>query len=522
MIINRFFLALFATLALTSMAHAQPSRSDEIDNARSAYSEVRAALEQNEVENAPAIEERLRSLRDSSRQRLNAVQREIDVVKGQLEPLGPAPGENDPPESEELAAERQALNEDLIRLNSQRTRINANILEANDLLGQISARQIQSLYSRLLTRDASPLLPSVWGGAAVSANDVSGRISAYFSGWGDRKGKESNFWISVGIIIAALVVSLLLFGPVNRWFVSTFSQHVERRRPTQTRRVVVAGLKMLARAAPGVIGGLIIIETLRAQGVLIEKGADAARALWFSLLAYLLVSGFMSSLFTASRQEWRFREMDLAQGRQISGLINGIVIAYGLKVLLAAVLVAAGGDPLLLQFIEAVSAVIVALFLYALCRTKLWSGIARPATVTGNSTTNSMDSDKRSRGNWRLIRRLGRGLAITTGIGAILGYVNFANFSASRIYYLTVFVALIWFVRAVLKESAFLFRMRLGEKDEDIDEEEEDRREANFQFWVTLFVNIALFIAVIPGLLVLFGMPVSNVQDLAGQALFRF
>ena len=45
---------------------------------------------------------------------------------------------------------------------------------------------------------------------------------------------------------------------------------------------------MLARAAPGVIGGLIIIETLRAQGVLIEEGAGAARALWFSLLAYLL------------------------------------------------------------------------------------------------------------------------------------------------------------------------------------------------------------------------------------------
>ena len=92
MIFNRFLVTLLAALSFAGAAYGQPSRSDEIDTARSAYLEVRAALEQNEVENAPALEERLRNLRDSSRQRLSAVQREIDVVKGQLRAARPCAG----------------------------------------------------------------------------------------------------------------------------------------------------------------------------------------------------------------------------------------------------------------------------------------------------------------------------------------------------------------------------------------------------------------------------------------------
>ncbi len=519
--------ALLAALTVLCAAtgHAQSTRSEAIEDAKSAYAEARAALETGNIVDPAAMERRLRDLRDESRRRLASVDREVEGVRGQIEPLGPAPGENDPVESEELAAERTALNQELVRLNSQRTRINANIIEANDLLARISASQIQSLYAQLIVRGASPLMPPVWLGAVDSAADVSGRISKYFSDWAANKDESREYASSIGVIIGALVISLLLFGPVNRWVTATFSHAIERRRPTPTRRVVVAGLKMIARGIPGLIGGVIILETLRAQGVIVEKGAAAAQALWFGLIAYLLVSGFMSGLFAARNPDWRLGGVELKSGRHISALIITIIIVYGLKTLLDAILVATGGSGNLVRLIEAASAIIVAINLFLLCRTKLWSF---GALEENQPSSSDIPSRKKPSGvrllSWRLFRRIGRAVAIVTGVAALLGYVAFAEFAASRIYFLTIFFVLAWFVRATLKESAFWFRRRIkdGADTTDADNDEDEQRAANFQFWSSLLINTGLFVALLPALLVLFGVPASNVRDLAGQALFGF
>ena len=505
------------------VAVAQDERSNEIEAARAEYAEIRAAIEAREIDDAAAAEERLRSLRDGSRQRLAAVERDLESVEVQLSPLGPAPGEGDPPESDELAAQRGALDRALTELSGEKTRIEANIFEANDLLARLSASRIQTLYERLLTRGASPLAPSVWGPASESAGAVWNGAADYFSAWRERKQAGDGFTPAVGIILGALVISLVLFGPIDRWIAATFAQEIEKLKPTSARRVVVAGLKMIARAAPGLIGGFVIIETLRAQGVIAETGEPVARALWFALVAYLLMSGFLRGLFAPANPSWRIAPVVASRGRIVSRLVIAIVIVFGLKILLSEMFAAAGGADQLIRLIKAAGAVIVGALLYALCRGALWRGALAPAKDDDAAKDDSAAPEGQQSGVefWRIARRLGRAVAIVIVVAALAGYVALADFIASRFYFLAIFLAFAWFARALLKEFARWLRRRLQAR-RDKTEDDDETRARDFLFWSDLVINVALLIALTPGLLILLGVPASNVSDLASQALFGF
>lgn len=503
----------------------QSDRSAAIDAAKSTYDKIRAAIDEREIDDIAAAEEQIRALREESRGRLGLIERELETARSQLEPLGPAPGETDPPESEELAAQRAALNENVARLASERTRVSANIIEANDLLSRLSATQLQGLYQRLLTRETSPLAPGVWGPAYQSAANVAGKIGVYFGKWSEGRRESNAFGPSLGFIIGALIVSLLIFGPVDRWISTTFSAAIEKRRPTRARRIVAAGLKMIARTAPGLIGGFIIVETLRAQGVITEAGEPAARALWFGLIAYLLISGFTRGLFAPSNPDWGIAAVDASRARTASNLIIAIVIVFGLKVLLVEIVRAAAGADELATMINASSAVVVGLIFFTLCRTRLWkaakTGAAKDAD--GEESASAPEHEDADPADpWRLVRRTGRALAILIIVAAVVGYVSLADFIASRIYYLALFLSLGWFLRAMLGETAFWLRNRLQADESSSSSDDEQKNAQNFRFWSALLINIALFVALTPAVLVLFGVPSSAVLDLAGQALFGF
>ncbi|WP_425408677.1 mechanosensitive ion channel domain-containing protein [Hyphococcus sp.] len=506
-----FSLTVFA--ALIAGAHAQSGRSAAIETASREIADVRRAVDDDSIEEPEALENRLREIRDGSRQRLGAIERELEANRAQIELLGPAPGENDPPESDFLAEERAALNETRARLSGQRTRVLANIYETGDLLARLSSAQLGALYRSLTERGVSPLSPEIWSGAAQSALDVGDRFSRYFSGWSDRKKENGVLTPTLFAVFAAIIISLMLFGPVRGWVISTFTHQVQRRTPTASRRIFVAAMTMIARTAPGVIGGLVIIETLRATGVLTDEGENAARAFWIGVLAVLTVSGFTSGYFSPRAPSWRIAKVDVARGKIISRLAMVIVVVFSVKILFTAIAVAARADESLILLIKAVSSITVGAFLFLICRTRLWR-----AEAPANEDEPLAAAD--NGGAWRLIRRLGRVLAGAIIIATLAGYIVLADFVVTRLCLLALIVGVAWLLRAMLAELALRMRAQLAVAPEEAAAAEETS--ANFRFWSRLIINIVLFAALAPVILVLFGVPAESVRDLGGQALFGF
>ncbi|MEX6634057.1 DUF3772 domain-containing protein [Hyphococcus lacteus] len=493
--------SVFAASFAGSDATAQESRTQEIERSSSTIASIRSEIDDGNLEKADEFEVTLRELRDGSRQRLSSIERELEAVRVQADLLGPAPGENEPPESEIVASERSALETQRAGLNGERTRVSANIYETGELLTRLSGARVGTLYRSLLERGVSPLVPKVWSEAFASFADVSSRIQRYFLAWGDRKRESGGYNFSLAIIIGALVLSLLMFGPVNRWVMSTFAVRIEKRKPTPPRRVIVAGMKMAARAAPGIIGGLIIIETLRAQGLLNGDGVAAARAFWIGILSILVVSGFTAGYFSPSSPEWRIAPIDAKRARVVSRIAISIAVVLSLKTLLGAIGIAAKADDALILLVRAAGAIAIAALIFALCRSVLWQ-------VEGDA----------SGGGWRLVRRFGRVFAIVIIAAALVGYVSLADFAATRICFVALFVGLAWILRAMLAETTWSLRKGLlpGEKKND------EAVSENFHFWSRLSINVILVFLLAPVFAVLFGVPRDAVGDIAGQALFGF
>lgn len=523
-------LSFLSWLVWNSLAQGQDTRSDTINQARTELSDLRADIGDGELQNPVVVEEQLRAMRDLSRARLQSISRELESLNSQISALGPAPEEGAAPESEDLAAERAELREALARLNSQRTRVNANIIEANDLLAQISSTRLERFYAQLLTRGTSLISPQLWREAGQSAGEVSDKIGRYFSEWSETKRGKGALWSAIGFIAAAFAIAVILFGPVNRWVMDSFSAGLERRRPTPARRIVIAGMKMLARATPGLVGGLIVIETLRAQDVLTPAGEGPARALWVGLVIYLLVSGFLRGLFSPTNAQWRIAAVDAASGRAVSLLINAIVIIFGVKNLAGEILTAIGADPALDRILSGLAAITVSGLLFALCRSRIWrlsntlgeaapdAAIAGPAPMTETSAESARPARR-----WRIVRRIGRAIAIGTIIAAVTGYVGLADFIASRIYYLSIILALAWFARALLLELGDWLRRRSAARSEIVEDPSgKDKGPDNFRFWNSLIINILMVIALSPAILVLVGLAPTTVGDMAKQALFGF
>ncbi len=499
--VRHLILALIAAIAIFAPAAAQDSRSNDIEAASREIAVIRSAINDDQVDAPASVESQLRNLRDKGRQRLTSIERELEAVRSQIELLGPAPGENDLPESDFIAGERSELESQRARLNGERTRVLANIYESGELLARLSSAQVGALYRSLLKRDASPLDPSLWSTAWTSAQTVSGKIGRYLTHWGETKRQDGAINRSLMFILGAFAVSLFIFWPVNRWIAETFSAAVEKRKPSHARRVVVAGLKMAARTAPGVIGGLIIIETLRAQGVLAADGEAAARAFWIGVLSILIVSGFTAGYFAPASPEWRIAPIDAGRGRAVSRLALAIAVLFSLKILLIAIGAAAKADETLLWMIEAAGAVAIGVCVFLLSRSRLWRV-----------------DDALSGGRWRLLRRIGRALGVLIVISALTGYVSLAGFISTRIVFLTLVIGLAWLLRAMLAETALQMRAQLSGDMANDDAVES----SNYRFWSRLIINTVLLVTLTPALLVLFGVPGSTVRDLAGQALFGF
>ncbi|MEQ8934547.1 MAG: hypothetical protein RIE56_02005 [Amphiplicatus sp.] len=164
--------------AWTANANAQNDRERDIAATTQALQDIHDTITDDQRDDVEALEERLRDLRDASRRRLNPVRRDISRAEMDRSALGPAPGENDPPESEALAQRRADANTRVASLRSQDIQISANIAEATELLTQLSTRRVGALYRRAMERGEALSSLTLWREGLTAAGEDSSKNGA--------------------------------------------------------------------------------------------------------------------------------------------------------------------------------------------------------------------------------------------------------------------------------------------------------------------------------------------------------
>jgi small-conductance mechanosensitive channel len=500
---RRLFGALLALFLALPAARAQADRDAAREREIAATAEdLRAWSEdlRDGVADPEAFERKLRGLIAAARAELGPVETALNRAEDGLAALGPAPKEGEAPESPAIAAERAAFNRQIALLRGQRTRILANIDSATELLGEMSERRLRDRYREILKREAPLTAPSLWLRTADEASALSAKIGGYFDSWTEARGRDGEGALSVALMAAAFVASLLMFGPLRDWMRRAFTARIEAQEPTPTRRVASAGVTMLSRLIPGVVGGLVLIESARALGLLAAEGAGVARAFWGALIAFLLVDGFAAGLFAPTAPAWRPPGVEAAKGKRVTGLLLALVLVIGTKSVLNAVAQAAGEAPSLMRAAAGVAALLAGGLLFALCDGRIW----RPAEPQGRV------------GAWPAVRLAGRALAVFIIAAALAGHVNLADFLATRLFYLALLLAVAWFLRAALKEATAYADRRLH-----FGRPAEDGQHA-FRFWIGAGIDLALLFLLIPALLLLAGVEPSAVRTALLRAMIGF
>lgn len=495
----------------------QLAREREIAASARQLDELTDDLHSEGVKDPAIFDSDLRSMIAAARVRLTPVEAELKRAEDRLALLGAPPKEGEPAEALPVAREREAINSEVTYLRGQRTRIIANIDEAAALLDEFSAQRLGERYRRLSRRGASLVSFTLWDEASAQARDRMQSAATHVAEWSALKRSQRDLLFSIGGLLASLAASFMMFGPVSNWLRRVFGARIEAFEPTPRRRVAVAGIKMLTRLIPGVVGGLLVIETSKALGLIVASDVPVVRAIWKALVAYLVIDGFARGLLSPLAPSWRIEEGRLARAKVVFSLVLWIVIAGGAKAVFAMLL------PDQAQALRAVvngsSAMIVGALMFALCRKEIWVPSAAEASAIAEASAGDAAAPAApEQGPWGAFRFFGRLVSFAMLIAPVAGFVAFADFAATRLYYLILLSVIIWFVRAALKEMLSWAdrRMRTNRTAAD-----EDGPQA-FQFWIGAGIDFVILLSMTPILFVMAGVNASIVRDYLTRALIGF
>ncbi|NNU17392.1 mechanosensitive ion channel family protein [Parvularcula sp. ZS-1/3] len=507
--------------AQTYLEPGTPEFRAAIEARAAQIADIQSALEDENLANDRLLElrEEVRELRLDAAGAEEPLGRQIEIVENDLSRLGPAPGEGQPPEAEDLAARRADLTERLVRLQASRAEIELNLARSLRLAEDIADRRREAFTGQILARGAFLFDPSVWREAVSTSLEGAGEARDVAERWRSELREKGRLNIAYGAIVGALVLALLLMIPARRFLQHMIFRRIEDLEPLHSRRVILAALRALARILPGVIGGFLVLEALSVGSALPGEAQALATSIWVGFLILLMTDGAVTGVFAPKSPAWR-----VAPLRDDSVLIVRALAFSAAAVIVADRVLMTGaeefGTSAALDFVrEAITAIALGALLFTLAQERLWAGPERedepevePTLGKGEAPPGAPErptvaaatplSPAATRKMWPRARFIGRLVGIAAILAVILGWVNLGYYATTRSFSLLALTGLVAAIRALLREGVRLLDQKFGSRPPE--GEEHDESDRVLYSWIGIAIDIiALVLFVPPALLVL-------------------
>ncbi|MEO1310849.1 MAG: mechanosensitive ion channel domain-containing protein [Pseudomonadota bacterium] len=518
---TRFLSAALAAVLLlfSSVAFAQDAAADQaieraragVDERRAVIADVRNSLsEEIDTANLVELQEQLRTARSRAEGQLAPVRNAISDYRTRLAELGPAP-EDGTLEADEVVETRQSLQRRIADLDAILKQANVNSADIDLLLKDIDEERQARFYADVFEGGASPFSPGLVGRAVQNA--ASGVLTV--QGALNRKiadlQADGTLVRTLSLIGGAVVLAIVLFIPVRRFLTNRITRRIERYEPTEARKALAAAARIIARAAPALLGGFIVMEAMALQGLITEGLAAAARATWLSLVAIVVADAMSNAIFSPRLPAWRVIAVKSSSAAILKTLAVVAVGAYSADIMLTSFAPMVGGTEDTARIQSALLAFIIGAVLIALSSKSLW---ARPKDAVADP-----EAEKKSEMTGRRLRVLSGLAGATIIIAAAIGYVALAYYAASRVVLLVCVFAIGWFARALAREGVEALERRLrGEAAED----DEEREKNVLFFWIGAVVDVLVFFAFAPFALVILGAAWADVFGVVRAAFEGF
>jgi small-conductance mechanosensitive channel len=296
---------LVASAVLDRGPWGQPSETASIDSIKSSLDEIEAAIGRDDVtaEALSGARQSLNSAAEALRSKIDELEPRAREAEERLKQLGPEPAKDAPPESPEIANEREELTTTFSELDGALKQVRVLSVRI-DQLGERVAQKRHALYaSELFARTASVLDPFFWLEASQAVPIEMRRVRSLFETWviegGDRLRSAAAAFILLGIATVAIGMS--------RWWFPRLSVGPYSTRSEKAWAALRVFIWLAARTPAASFAALLVLD---AFGLLTTRLDQIAHGLIAGVAAAAFGHGVARGLFAPENPERRLVQQD--------------------------------------------------------------------------------------------------------------------------------------------------------------------------------------------------------------------
>ncbi len=440
----RAFLIAAAVLALSALAvSAQEAENRKLDTIKADLTQIEQELGTGNFDDAAltAILTRIERERANLAEVTGPLSPRAKAIQTRLDQLGPAPAEGQPPESPELAQERQAQLDAQAPIAEVLKRASSLNVQANQLQDVVGEKRRALFASRFLARTRSLVDPVLWIAVVNEAPrrlTVASRLMTQWGGlfaerMGDRRG---------AFLIGALALAFVVVWPLRKWVQRLGRMYFAEATPaTRVRRSAGAAWVLLVTTAAPVLAVYILYAGLVWQGFVPERAIPFVGSLVWLTGFVAFVAGLSRAILSPAWPSWRLPALaDESAARLAPYPILIAMIAAVAHALLAFYdVIGIGLAPVMVTHGVAAIAIAIA-FALAL----------RPIRAVAEAGSDA--STREESWIYGLVRLCAWGAIAVIFAAALVGYIAFAFFLANQMVWIAVLGAVLYLLLVVVDD----------------------------------------------------------------------
>lgn len=447
----------------------------------------------------------LEAIREAAQKFAAEIKPRLDAAQAQMESLGPAPGENQPPEPEAVARQRESLNANWSALSGALRSAEATALRASQLITKIQDIRRRNFAERLFERVPGLFTFEVWRDLPVGTTRAFATAYDIVKTWWNRLD-------SVWDVIQITALSLVFWAGLQylaRLGVDRFRDWRQIEPPPFWKRASSAAWVVLMRTLPTPAASLFFFFALRLNGLLSPRIDAVLQIAVIATIIVSVVNALATTIFAVNRPQWRIFALPDDAAKRIRWLMVALAGVYALD-LVTGRLNELAATPFLVTVAQG--------FLACLA----FSGLVI-AMLTSWRDGPPLEGAQSS--GWLRALRLPLWIAaFLILLTAMLGYVALSRFIAAQVIVTGTILALLYllllwveaFGQSIRDEHAPAGRWlkeRIGF---------DERRREQLAVPVTLVLKLVSIVLAVPPIMLQWGFDAKDVSDLFGRLLFGF
>lgn len=446
-LLRRLLLVLVLLPAMAGALFAQEEENRRLDNAKAALDAIEQQLSSGSFDDEAlvAIQARIDGVRSDIAKVSEDLAPRAQTIQTRLDQLGPAPGEGAPPESPELAQERQAQIDAKKPIDETLRRASALSIQA-DQLSDNAARKRRDLFAtRVLVRTRSILDPGLWGAVVNEAPRRFAAVSSLFGEWRDVFAERMH-GRNGAILFGALAIAVLIAWPLRKWGQRMGQLYFAETAPaTRLRRSAGAlWVALIVTAAPSA-AAVLVYYGLSVPGFVPDRVEPFVQMLLKLVVFAAGIAGLTRGILAPGRPSWRLPSIPDEAAVRLAPYPIWIATIFALSQALLSLLNVTGVGLSTVMTINGLAALAIAV-VFALA---LRDG--QEAEAEGGESEKPSETVEEY---WlaSVLRILAWGAVGVVIASAIIGYLAFSYFLARQILWVGVVGGILYILLALIDD----------------------------------------------------------------------